>query len=100
MSYLRIFMRIAVQVNSRASHPNFYDKGLRDFELERRGTNLSARDIARQALVYFCLEDGRFNGFMPGILAVMQFLKECGIGPADSTQAFRDLRDILEDCTE
>ncbi len=100
MNYLQIFMRIARVETDRESHPNFMDKGLRDFELELRGIALSAQDVARQALIYFCLEEGRFNGFMPGIRAVWKFLKQCGISPANPVQAFQDLNDIMEDCSE
>jgi len=96
MDYLRTFMRIAVQVSGQGSRPNFRDRGLRDFELERRGKRLSPRDIAKDALVHFCLEEGRFNGFVLGIKAVLQFLSECKILPANPKQVFQDLKEILE----
>ncbi|HLN33298.1 MAG TPA: hypothetical protein VK395_36560 [Gemmataceae bacterium] len=96
MDYLRTFMRIAVQVGGQGSRPNFRDRGLRDFELERRGKRLSPQGIARDALVYFCLEEGRFNGFVLGIKAVLQFLSECKILPADPRQVYQDLGEILK----
>lgn len=71
---------------------------LSSFELDEIKPSDSAQEIAAKALYYFCIEDGRFNNFTAGILAVMTFLgTHCG-GPDHlnrRAQAYQDLRTIM-----
>lgn len=54
--------------------------------------------LAARAIHFFCVENGQFNGFMPGVLAALQLLKETH-GPLDASvtkQAQQDLATIMK----
>lgn len=53
--------------------------------------------LAAQALHYFCQDDdGAFNGFEVGLLAVMEFLTEQQGRPQGWQQGFRDMVNLLQ----
>src|SRR5436309_49235 len=69
------------------------------FELDEVKETDSAAEIAAKALRYFCVQDGRFNNFTVGVVAVMGFLEEHFKGPdhlATQAQAYQGLREILD----
>lgn len=60
---------------------------------------MDASEIAADAIVAFCIEDGKFNGFMVGLETVLQFLGETMTPPTDVQQlqlSLRDLKSILD----
>ena len=60
--------------------------------------NTDVADIAAHALLAFCVEEGRFNGFVVGLKTVLQFLAEQLKPPgpaADMKQSLSDLHQIL-----
>lgn len=100
--HVRHFKAIAAQVADRHGFSFgacLTDHGLRDFLIEVAAGGDSPADMAAKALVWFCVEEGRFNGFLVGLETVLQFLAEQLGGPQNSTErvaAFKDLRSILE----
>jgi hypothetical protein len=72
------------------------DYGLEDILLEADAADSSPQEIAIRVLLGCCVEDGRFNGFQAGFLAVMTYLNErLGRLGQGEQQAFRDLANIL-----
>lgn len=54
--------------------------------------------IATNILDYFCMEEGRFNGFMPGVRLAIGFLEKTMSGPEDQQQrqrCYADLKAVL-----
>jgi len=100
--HLKAFKAIAAQVAHRHgfSFGLFLgEHGLRDFLLDEVSANDRPADIAAKALRYFCVEEGRFNGFLVGLETAIQFLNEQMIRPANESQrviAFQDLKKILD----
>jgi len=57
-----------------------------------------AFEVAAKILKDFCVEDGAFNQFMPGVQLAMAFLDATGSAPQgpELIQAFKDLKHLLE----
>jgi len=97
---VRAFRKAAVQAASLRQFPIsafIEDHGLNDFLIEAEAQEYSVHQFAAQALCQFCLDDdGEFNGFEVGILAVMEFLNERRGRPDSWQQAMRDLVSLLQ----
>jgi hypothetical protein len=97
---VRAFQRAAIQAASLRQFPIsvlIKEHGLDDFLIEADAQKYSVQQMAAQALCQFCLDDdGAFNGFEVGILAVMEFLNEQRGRPASWQQGMRDLVTILQ----
>jgi hypothetical protein len=93
---VRAFRDVAAQVCQarRFSFRAFMeDRGLEPILNEAEASGWSARQIACQVLARCCVEEGRFNNFQVGLLAVLTFLRE-QVGPL-SEQGLRDLVAVL-----
>jgi hypothetical protein len=94
--YVVSFKRIAAQVAHRegVGMGTFIgDRGLNDFLIDQ-SENADVVDIAGKALLAFCVEDGRFNGFIAGLKTVLQFLSEHMEAPAAGASLNRCLVDL------
>jgi hypothetical protein len=90
------FKQIAAQVADRdgVRMATFIgERGLNDFLIDHSG-NTDVADFAAHALLAFCVEDGRFNGFIVGLKTVLQFLGEHLQAPALGTGMKRSLGDL------
>src|SRR5436190_20608500 len=52
------------------------DYGLQDILIEADAADSSSQEIATRVLLECCVENGQFNGFQVGFLAVMAYLNE------------------------
>ena len=97
--YTASFKRIAAQVADREGvrMATFIgERGLNDFLIDHSG-NTDVADFAARALLAFCVEDGRFNGFIVGLKTVLQFLGQQPRGAllgAGMKQSLGDLHQI------
>jgi hypothetical protein len=71
------------------------DHGLHDFLIDANTRCSGPAEIAAYALQYFCLEGGKFNGFLVGVQTAIAFLDEHLTGPAQKQQCLVDLKDLL-----
>lgn len=75
------------------------DHGLNDFLIDEVQPGDDPAEIAAKAIFYFCVDDGRFNGFVAGVEMTIQFLGETQRVPLERQQmavALRDLKSILD----
>ena len=64
--------------------------------IEADAADSSVQEIATRVLVECCVEEGRFNNFQVGFLAVIAYLNErLGRLQMGEQQAFKDLVSIL-----
>jgi len=68
---------------------------LSDFLIDQVTDSDTPADIAAKALQHFCIEEGEFNGFLPGVQIAVQFLTE-SYSDFPPHQCLADLRAILE----
>ena len=96
---VRAFQDAAVQACQQKGMPFrkfLTEYGLQDILIEADAANSSAQEIASRVLLECCVEDGKFNGFLAGFLAVMTYLNErLGRLKTGEQQAFEDLACIL-----
>jgi hypothetical protein len=70
---------------------------LADF-LDSQRAEDDPKQVAANIFEYFCLEDGRFNDFFPGVQLAVVFLDRTLEGPQGEQQKHRcwkDLKDVL-----
>ena len=72
--------------------------GQTDFFLET-GANPLPSELVARSIVYFCLEEGLYNGFEAGLAVALQFLYETmSRSPAGGEKAVQDeLLKLMED---
>jgi hypothetical protein len=96
--HLFLFKRIAAQVAHQegfSMRAFINDRGLDDFVEEAAQNGYVPAEVAARALETFCMEEGRFNGFMVGLKTALGFLDEILSGPRDKQKCFTDLRQIM-----
>jgi hypothetical protein len=100
--HVKAFKAIAAQV---AHHHGFGfgqfmgEHGLQDFLLDEVSDDDGPAEIAAKALHRFCVEDGRFNGFLVGVETAIVFLNERMTRPENASQravAYQDLKSVLD----
>ncbi|MGO9469875.1 MAG: hypothetical protein ACLQIB_30505 [Isosphaeraceae bacterium] len=98
---VRTFKRVAAQV---AQRMNFKmsafnrERGLGDFLLDQ-GANADPIDVAGRAILYFCVDEGGYNGFEVGVMVCVTFLDEVMPSPptgAARAQALKDLSALMK----
>jgi hypothetical protein len=96
---VKAFRDAAVQACGRRNFPFrkfLNDYGLEGILLEADAAGSSPREIATRVLLECCVEQGTFDGFQVGFLAVMTYLNEqLGRLGQGEQQAFLDLANIL-----
>jgi hypothetical protein len=68
---------------------------VRDF-LDQIEKTDSATLVGAKIIAHFCVEDGRFNGFLPGIQLAILFLNQYLNKPGQMEAALKDLRKLLD----
>jgi len=98
---VRTFKRVAAQI---AQRMNFkmsafnHERGLGDFLLDQ-DANADAIDLAGRAILYFCVDEGGYNGFEVGVMLCVSFLDEVMASPptgASRAQALKDLFALMK----
>ena len=81
-------------------HGNFRRQGgsLRDFLQNRVHESDTATDVGAKIIEYFCIDDGKFNGFVDGVRLAITFLDAVATWTADEAhrrQSLKDLKHLL-----
>ena len=82
---------------SAVGHAEFRRRGflVRDF-LDQIEESDTAMFVGAKIIAHFCVEAGRFNGFLPGIQLAILFLDQLLKKPAQMDAALKDLRKLLD----
>jgi hypothetical protein len=94
---VRTFKRVAAQI---AQRMNFkmstfnHERGLVDFLLDQ-AANADAIDLAGRAILYFCVDEGGYNGFEVGVMRCVSFLDEVMPSPPTGAARARALKDLF-----